>query len=403
MKRNMLILTILIILLLTGCKNNKVKNNSYENTNVEQNTTTSSFKDNNNEFTEFKIGISDYEKYKDLSYSEMLTAEQENVAYIVGKNENGTWKIILHENVNDIIGKYENKLYFTNDDGIYYIDLTQSPFIKNEWIKYREFDVEHEAMPTDGGSFISKEKEHIFSPYMVDGEIYFNFSSSEYGLQKININSKSLDDSVKVVDECFGNYVIDTNNKILYYLKRSIPYDNLYRYDLQTNSEELMFEKVEGFRFKDNKILYYGKNAPDLSDIYEEYEPDYYIYLYDIGTKTNQLISYNKNVNNMTNDIYNNADYIDGDVYYKIGALIEKYNGGNNDIIYSHSAATAMNEFYGFSFINDDIIEVELQGQKDKYILIHKNVEKNVFEEIPDEAKETIYAEDGNSIKLLLK
>lgn len=403
MKKVMLLLTVSIVLLLTGCKNDKVENNSYENTNTEQNITNSSFEDKNNNFTEFKIGIPDYEKYKELSYSGKLTAEEENVAYIVGKNENGMWKEILRENVNDIIGIYENKLYFTNDDGIYYIDLVQSPFIKNEWIKYREFDVEHEAMPEDGGSFVSKEKEHIFDPYMVDGEIYFNFSSSEYGLQKISINSKSLDDSVKVVDDCFGNYVIDTNNKILYYLKRNVPYDNLYRYDLQTNTEELMFEKVEGFRFKDNKILYYGKNAPDSSDIYEEYEPDYYIYLYDIGTKTNELISYNKNDNNMTNSIYNNADYIDGNVYYKRGALIEKYNGGNNNIIYSHSAATAMNEFYGFNFINDDIIEIILQGQKDKYILVHKDIEGNIFEEIPDEAKETIYTEDGTSIKLLLK
>ena len=259
MKKVMLLLTVSIVLLLTGCKNDKVENNSYENTNTEQNITNSSFEDKNNNFTEFKIGIPDYEKYKELSYSGKLTAEEENVAYIVGKNENGMWKEILRENVNDIIGIYENKLYFTNDDGIYYIDLAQSPFIKNEWIKYREFDVEHEAMPEDGGSFVSKEKEHIFDPYMVDGEIYFNFSSSEYGLQKISINSKSLDDSVKVVDDCFGNYVIDTNNKILYYLKRNVPYDNLYRYDLQTNTEELMFEKVEGFRFKDNKILYYGK------------------------------------------------------------------------------------------------------------------------------------------------
>ena len=406
MKKILLVISLISVLLLAGCN----KNENIDNVNIPGNTDNQQQEivDNNSNYTQFSIAVSDETDNKDV--------------YIVGKDNNGIWKEILHENATNIIGTYNNRLYFENEDGIYYIDLAQKPFEKVKFIEYREIEEKQSDY-----TIISKESVSNF--YMVDDNIYFTFNtfaggtSSTDGIKKINVNnSKSLDDAVHVISGVdFDKWAIDINNKQLYYIEwrtgflNGVPYNDLaqslLKYDLETEKQDTIIEGIsmpydqsyiiwqatEAFELYQDKILSIVMNRSTEQNKDGYYPLTYSLHLYDINTMEDMVISTYKH-STRSGGLWSFAEYHNDDIYYVSGDSIIKYNNGNNDIIYTYSTDYGGTEFYGFYFVNDDVIKIVLQGVEDKYLKDGK-----IYETLPEEAMTNVIMDDGTNSKLILE
>ena len=315
-----------------------------------------------------------------VTYKEFAVAKSDDktINYIIAKDENNNWNEIIEKNKEILIcGEYNNKLYYSDGDGLKYIDLTNSQFAETKWLDYKEYQ------PYDNGGM---EKLAVSKATMIDDTIYFEYNTSAGGvdstdgIQTIKINDNSIDDAKQFIAKAdMGKWEIDTDNKILYFIEfQHSTAGTLYKYNLTTNEQSKIFDKVESFDVCSNKILYYIFNQTTTPNANGYYPATHDLYLYDINTEENKFITSTSFVN--SGNLWSFAEYHNNDVYYKSGDNIIKYNNGKNDIIYTYSSKDGGKSiqgdsgFYGFYFVDTNIIELVLQMADNKYLVDGKVV-----------------------------
>ena len=255
--------------------------------------------------------------------------------------------------------------------------MTNSQFAETKWLDYKEYQ------PYDNGGM---EKLAVSKATMIDDTIYFEYNTSAGGvdstdgIQTIKINDNSIDDAKQFIAKAdMGKWEIDTDNKILYFIEfQHSTAGTLYKYNLTTNEQSKIFDKVESFDVCSNKILYYIFNQTTTPNANGYYPATHDLYLYDINTEENKFITSTSFVN--SGNLWSFAEYHNNDVYYKSGDNIIKYNIGKNDIIYTYSSKDGGKSiqgdsgFYGFYFVDTNIIELVLQMADNKYLVDGKVV-----------------------------
>ena len=349
--------------------------------------------ENNNEIENNKI----------IAYKEFAVAKSdgETTQYIIAKDQNNNWNEIFEEDQGIIIcGQYNNKLYFTDEEGFKYIDLTNPKFIATKWIDYEKVQI------YDNGEL---ENRGVVKAVMVDDIIYFEYNGSgggtepTDGIQTIRITDTSLDNAKQFISNVdFTQWEIDCNNKQLYYIEwRTFSLNgethndlahSLFKYDLSTGKQDVIIEgisqsisqdsykriiqqSVNHFKLYNDKILCLVYNQSTEPDGTGHYPVTYSLHLYDINSKEDKIVHVNPSQSGSNSGgLWSYAEYHNNDVYYKSGDSIVKYNNGKNDVIYTYSPNDGGEYFYGFYFIDNNIIDLVLQNAKDKYLIDGKVV-----------------------------
>lgn len=343
-------------------KEQNVQPNSYEQSSSKNNTNTVTSNNENNTITK-------------VAYKEFAVAKSDDktINYIIAKDEKNNWNEIIEKNQEILIcGEYNNKLYYSDGDGLKYIDLNNSQFSETKWLNYKEYQA------YDNGGM---EKLAISKATMIDDTIYFEYNTSAGGvdstdgIQTIKITDNSMDNAKQFIAKAdMGKWEIDTDNKILYFIEfEHSTAGTLYKYNLVTNEQSKLFDKVVSFDVKSNKILYYIFNQTTTPNANGYYPATYDLYLYDLNSKENKLINSSKE-GPLSGSLWSYAEYNNNDVYYKSGSSIIKYNNGKNDVIYTYSSSDGGEYLYGFQFVDENIIELVLQMADNKYIVDGKVV-----------------------------
>lgn len=305
----------------------------------------------------------------DIKFTDIATANEGDVIFIIGKDKNGTWEEILRaDNETNVLGTYKNKVYYYNSNGLSYIDLTKEEYEETEWIKYKQYKISDTGELGNLG---------ISKATMIDDTIYFEYTIGAGGtlptdgILSITTNSKSFDNAIQLIaDVDKGKWQVDTNNKLIYYIQfeqgKSGP---LYKYDLATKQKEKIFDNVESFKIYENKILYYILNNSVTSTETGIYPATYDLYLYNMDNKENKLIYVSSVSNINSGNLWSFAEYYNDDVYYKDENKIIKYNNGEKNIIYTYSSNHGGDYLYGFYFIDKNIVELVIQNGNKKYLV----------------------------------
>ena len=308
-------------------------------------------------------------------YKEFAVAKSDDktINFIIAKDEDNNWNEIIEKKQEILIcGVYNNKLYYSDEDGLKYIDLNNSQFSETKWLNYKEYQA------YDNGGM---KKLAISKATMIDDTIYFEYNTSAGGgdstdgIQTIKITDNSMDNAKQFIAKVdMGNWEIDTDNRILYFIEfeHSLA-GRLYKYNLVTNEQSKLFDKVVSFDVESNKILYYIYNQTTIPNANGYYPATYDLYLYDLNSKENKLINSSKE-GSLSGSLWSYAEYHNNDVYYKSGSSIVKYSNGKNDVIYTYSSSDGGEYLYGFQFVDENIIELVLQMADNKYLVDGKVV-----------------------------
>jgi len=333
---------------------------------------------------------------KQTTYSEFAVAKSEDLDmnYIIGKDENNNWNELIEKKQDVILcGEYNDKLYFADAESLSYIDLNKTPYSEIKWLTYKDYQAYDNG---EMGRTISKAT-------MIEDTIYFEYgtfsggSEPTDGILTIKVTDTSIDDAVQFIAKAYcGKWEIDAKNKILYYIEYNDLVHSLYKYDLNTGKQEVIIngisvpnsqnptkriikQSVIDFEVYSDKILCLVTNQSTEPDTNGYYPATESLHLYDITTEEDKIIN-TSNKGSHSGGLWSFAEYHNDDVYYKSGDNIIKYNNGKNDIIYRYSANDGGESihgesgFYGFYFIDNNIIELVLQSADNKYFVNGKVV-----------------------------
>jgi hypothetical protein len=278
----------------------------------------------------------------------------------------GNWKEILSINdVNDgslfveIIGVYQNKLYFTDNEGFAYVDLSDNNYTRTSWINY-------DKKPSDIlREFVIKNDKLYFCKGVVNTDDSIN-SSHIYSIYSIGFTDVSLDNAIKIIDNA-TIVKINDDKDLLYYMSGYTPnnsIESLYEYNLISREAKLLISNPRYYSIEDPNILY--------SEGFGEA-----LYLYNIETNKSFMVSeYVDSFAIKNNDIY----YVNENE----GKLV-KYDNGKNTVIYTYSDKDDPDyRFSDISFKNDIMIlgfaknDPVDGGSMEKYI-----VDGQIQEEVP--------------------
>ena len=317
-------------------------------------------KDSNSDKTKENTENNSYNIYN------MIYTSENSHSLAVNKDNTGYEEIAHNISVipDTIIGIYNNNLYYSALDGVYYIDLSDSNYKSVKWLSYNQYKT------TDNGGYAYY---GMYEAVIIDNEIYFYIdgeNDSEWGLNKISLNATSIDESIQINSNVEYDFEYYESQNTIYYLESySSSSGSLYSYNLKSGKNQLLFEKVEDFKIYDDNILYY---------IYNSSNKTYDIYLYDIKNKEEKLI-YQSSDSSLSGGLYKFAYYYDGSVYYRAGNSIMKYNSGKSTKIYSYTASSPFGSFNGFDIDKNGVIKIFALEESEKYI-----VDGNITSKIPD-------------------
>jgi len=300
---------------------------------------------------------------------------QDDIEYfIIQKSGDGSWNEILRSDYFPIglAGHHDNRLYFHDYYGLAYIDFNEKNTSRVSWIDYKD--------PDGRGTKIGRGE-------LIGTTLYFSYNSfpaeteKEEGLRTMELSDTSFNDSKLLISNVQFDWMSDKNDQSLIYSEGfAVHGSELYQYNLSNGEITAIYENVKSFQtYKDGHILY-------LTDPLFSGK----LFLYDINTKNSQLI-FDKAKSTYTGSLYAFADYRNGDVYYKDGDDIVKYNNGNRDVIYTYSASHGGEYFYGFTFIRNDTIELILQLAPKRYLID----ETTIVDTIPEDRKFCVNMIDG--------
>ena len=238
--------------------------------------------------------------------------------HIVGKKEDGTRKeIIAVDEVNDgslyveLLGVNQNKLYYTDNKGFAYIDLSSNNYERTSWIDFDEKKLDYSLLR----HYLIKNDKLYFEKAFNnnDSSINSSFISSIYSIE---FTDKSLDDATLIIENaeiCGLNMSNNSSDNSIYYTKFT---DNkLYKYNLDTKKSESLFED-------------------DLTNYYDMIGKSEILYI-----MNNELRTYNMNSGKSTliDDFVDDFKAKDNTYYYIKDNKIIKVSGSDKTTIYTNT------------------------------------------------------------------
>lgn len=254
-----------------------------------------------------------------------------------------------------LAGEYDGKLYYADNDSLNYIDMTDPEHPVTTWLAFEKTD-----------DYVGEIYKTMTFMRMVDDTIYFTYNwaypgEDDYGLHGMRVTDehpKAFMISPEIGMGGTSDWAVDADNKIIYF-NESLDYNQkeLYKYDIETGEKELILTGMTSVKFKDHYLVCKYSEGVCLYDT----ETGEAVYLSEVGEPYNGLT-------------YGLADIANGDVYFKAGNDIVKYDNGNKTVVYT----SPKDDFYGFTFLTDGIIELIYYDNPGNYLVngeIHSDLE----------------------------
>lgn len=284
----------------------------------------------------------------------IITDQKTNKTYIIKKNEKNEYEELTQTNESPyILGVYNERLYYSDDEEMAYINLKDKLYEKISCIRFKNAINEYVT------GYPDFQIACIGSGCILNNSIYFTDGAtpSSY-LYKIDINETNLKNSVKVIDDDipYDKWQIDSKNEIIYYAKYNENYSlDIYKYNINTNQKEKILDQITSFQLNNIYILYTKENSGNLDEI---------LYVYNVKDKTNTIIceSFRYSPTVFRALLHND------DIYYLNQTRLIRYNNGKNDILYSDDEE----EMFGINIINDKIIEIIYLSGKTRFLVDEK-------------------------------
>lgn len=296
--------------------------------------------------------VADYEweeyVFDDDEYKYMVVNDWEGYCHLIANGEDGWYEMVEAEyGPIYIAGEYEGRLYYADVRGLRYIDPADPDQKVETWLEFEELGT------TEYGYDMYR---NISSMAIVGDTLYFNydwstdFDDESFGLFAIKFTDDSLDDAVKISSEVsMGDWYADVENEVLYY-NEWLDYneEELYRYDTGTGEKELLLTQMSSFDMKEKYLVCKYSEGICFYDT----ESRETVCLPEVGEQHN-------------GSTYGLADVANGDVYFKVGNDIVKYDNGKKTVVYTADG----DDFYGFMFWTDGIIELIYFSSGDRFLV----------------------------------
>ena len=213
----------------------------------------------NNYTTDFKEELKDEQENINKEYY-VLNDEKKQKKYIVSK-EKDTYDVVYDIDDSNYIGVYDNKIYYTQNDKINYIDLSENTLKEKQWISKPNID------GYDDGDYL------ITKAVIVKDNMYFSYSAGGMGLYSLKMNAKDISEAIKVLDDNdMSDWWFSEDELNIYYVPEYTPntkvVPKVYNIKNKTKNQLLEHDKyrdAESIKYVDNKIIYYYLE----SDLYD--------------------------------------------------------------------------------------------------------------------------------------
>ena len=315
-------------------------------------TTTSETSEETTAAYEWETYVFEREKYKylvliddDYEYCHLVASDGYGRMYELVEPEMGAFYIA---------GEYEGRLYYADKYSLNYIDMTDPEHPVTQLLLFEEME--------GSDQWFEMYKSMVFMS-MVDDTIYFNYNwiypeDEDYGLYAMKITDEHPK-AVQISSEAgIGDWCADVDNKVIYY-NEPLNYsdEELYKYDIKTGEKELILTGMTSVDLKDHYLVCKYSEGVCFYDT----ETGEVTYLPEVGEPHN-------------GSTYGLADIANGDVYFKVGNDIVKYDNGNKTVVFT----SPKEGFYGFTFLTDGIIElIYIDGPEE--FLVNGEVHKDLW------------------------
>ena len=288
--------------------------------------------------------------------------------YIIYRGDDGVWRELLEGKDLNVVGEYDNKLYYANTEGFMYLDLTAPDAEPTKWVQFKQLKGSSED------AF-----EYPVRTAMIGDTIYFEYATNAGGseptdgIMELHVSDDSMDDAKQLFAEALpGCWRVNEEEGVLYYLVEEVPHmdGTLFRYDPATRSSVAVNYGIHSF-LNDGDTLLLVKNG----DLY-----------YDGGGMELILLDFEDEMTGGT--IIGAACMHNGDVYYKQGNRIMKWSNGTAEIFCEYDG----DNLYGFLFMNGDSVELILQDEPDEYL-----AGDNIYSDISQVDSQAVIMLDGST------
>lgn len=277
--------------------------------------------------------------------SKIIEDDEDNssdiVQYLIVKVKNKWYEVTNQKQFSSnlvVLGTKNNILYYSDSEGIKYVDLTNNSY---EPLKLFEFNAsECENVINQG--FIYKDNIYLNISTSCNNSKFVSFSLNSHRMKTliddIGTNFYEYDDSI---------YYLDYNGDMCKNTKFT-------KYNISDNKTSIIDNNICFIKGNGNKILF--SKLDNSSN-------DFSIYSYDLSNMNKNYID-----KGTPFEIYN------GTLYYGNGSNIIKYDDGNKSIIYN-----GLNGFFGgIKIIDSDKIIIN-SSSGEKYLINNKLVSEDIF------------------------
>lgn len=229
-----------------------------------------------------------------------------------------------------------------------------------KWMNYREYRLS-ESYETGTLSFQKA--------YMIEDLIYFKYNldiaadTKASGILCIDVNADSFEDAKQVITRAKdGQWTLDVEKQIIYYLNDN---NELRMYNIENEADELIIADIRNFEIDNEKILYLRINndyREAANSIVQA--ATYELKLFDMNSKEDTLIFESPLYNVTTGSLDGFAQMHNGDIYYKNGNSIIRYNNGTNEVIYTNEEGILKM----FRYNDDGVITIRVDDNTPQYI-----------------------------------
>ncbi|MBQ6687227.1 MAG: hypothetical protein IJN03_01740 [Bacilli bacterium] len=318
----------------------------------------------NNYTTDFKEELKDEQENINKEYY-VLNDEKKQKKYIVSK-EKDTYDVVYDIDDSNYIGVYDNKIYYTQNDKINYIDLSENTLKEKQWISKPNID------GYDDGDYL------ITKAVIVKDNMYFSYSAGGMGLYSLKMNAKDISEAIKVLDDNdMSDWWFSEDELNIYYVPEYTPntkvVPKVYNIKNKTKNQLLEHDKyrdAESIKYVDNKIIYYYLES-DLYDsnynkIYScNCTPYHKLYILDVNTKeTNFISNISREKYFAISDIYNGKLY-----YMKDNVSIYQYDINNKTEIKYYDDIKSNKDVVGIKAISEQVLKIYYNFGEIEYII----------------------------------
>lgn len=291
--------------------------------------------------------------------------------YLVKKSASSThdYEVVKYlgktlENFESYFGFYNNKIYYSDEQNIKYIDLTDKSLTEKIWVKLPKEDDALDGPVT------------AFNDAMIMGDSLYLTSYEDSQLGYLSLNASSFDEYKAIENREAGSFVEDwiaIGDEDIYYSMFDYDVEKtsvLYKYNIKTKDVRKIMVLGASYTFyytKDNIIYCKGTNERKSENEYV-----YNLFAYNIGsTKTTKIADLIFNGRNELCSSYFTAHGTNA-YYYNDGA-ITKYNVINGSTSEYYKVTT--NYVGGMRFIDDNNMIFMRYTNRKEYVSNGKQVE----------------------------